>query len=255
MESFFSAFTTVQGWIDLLTLIIMEIVLGIDNIIFIAIVTGFLSSKSDQTKARRLGLSFALIFRIGLLFTLSYLAHLQKPFFTLGGYPISGRGLVLMAGGMFLIIKTFNEIRHKFLIADNEESEKSRKINLFQAIIQITIIDIVFSFDSIITAVGLVDHVPIMVVAVIIAMFVMLAFAPYVSAFIEKYPTLKMLALVFLVVIGLNLVAEACESAHLIHIPEYVNVKMYSYFAFAFALTVELLNVRLHHVKERKSNK
>jgi predicted tellurium resistance membrane protein TerC len=137
MEAFFSAFTTVQGLIDLLTLIIMEIVLGIDNIIFIAIVTGFLSSKSDQNKARRLGLSFALIFRIALLFTLSYLAHLQEPFFTLGSYPVSGRGLVLLAGGMFLIIKTFNEIRHKFLIADNEESEKSRKINLFQAIIRL----------------------------------------------------------------------------------------------------------------------
>jgi predicted tellurium resistance membrane protein TerC len=253
MEAFFTAFTTAQGWIDLLTLLIMEIVLGIDNIIFIAIITGFLSSKSDQIKARRLGLFFALIFRIALLFTLSYLAHLQEPFFKLAGFPVSGRGLVLLAGGLFLIIKTSNEIRHRFLISDHEETEKSRKINLFQAIIQITIIDIVFSFDSIITAVGLVEHVPIMVVAVVIAMFVMLAFAPYVSAFIEKYPTLKMLALAFLIVIGLNLVAEACESAHLIHIPEHVDLKIYSYVAFAFALIVELLNIRLHHVKERKT--
>jgi len=251
MESFFASFTHLQGWIDLLTLVVMEIVLGIDNIIFIAIVTGYIQKKDDQRKARALGLSFALIFRIALLFTLSTLAHMQEGLFYIGPYPVSGRGLVLLGGGLFLVIKTINEIRHKFKIADHEESAKARQMNLVQAIVQITIIDIVFSFDSIITAVGLVDHVPIMVVAVVIAMLVMLAFAPYVSAFIEKYPTLKMLALVFLVVVGINLLAEAFESAHVIHIPEYVDLKMYSYVAFAFAIIVELLNIRLHHVKTR----
>ncbi|MFM2195582.1 MAG: hypothetical protein RL092_1182 [Bacteroidota bacterium] len=252
MQNFFEAFYNLQGWMDLLTLVVMEIVLGIDNIIFIAIVTGYLSSKSEQKSARFLGLTFALVFRIGLLFTLSFIAHLENGIFNIGHYPITGRGIVLFLGGLFLIVKTSNEIWHKFKIADKEEKSSTQKISLVQAILQITLIDIVFSVDSIITAVGLSDHVAIMIVAVIISMIVMLLFAPHVSSFIEKYPTLKMLALVFLVVIGLNLVLEALESAKAIHIPEYVDVKIYSYVAFGFALLVELLNIRLHHVKMKK---
>lgn len=252
MQNFFEAFSHLQGWLDLLTLVIMEIVLGIDNIIFIAIVTGNLNQEKEQKSARLLGLTFALVFRIGLLFTLSFIAHLENGIFSVGPFPITGRGVVLFLGGLFLIIKTFNEIRNKFKIADKEEKISDQKITLFKAIIQITLIDIVFSIDSIITAVGLSNHVAIMVVAVIISMIVMLIFAPHVSAFIEKYPTLKMLALVFLIIIGLNLVLEALESAKAIHIPEYVDVKMYSYVAFGFALLVELLNIRLHHVKTKK---
>ena len=167
----------------------------------------------------------------------------------------------MFGGGAFLIVKTVTEIYHKFKIADKEETAKSRQLTWSQAILQITLIDIVFSFDSIITAVGVTADNPnaalalaTMIMAVIVAMIAMLMFAPYVSDFIEKYPTLKMLALVFLVVIGLNLVLEALESAKAIHIPEYVDVKIYSYVAFGFALLVELLNIRLHHVKSKRGS-
>jgi predicted tellurium resistance membrane protein TerC len=253
MHEFLTPFESASGIIDLFTLIIMEIVLGIDNIIFIAIICGYISNKKEQARARFIGLTLALVVRIILLSSISYITQMTNPFFHIGHAPVTGRGLILFAGGMFLIIKTTTEIYHKFKIADNEESAKSRKLTLGQAILQITFIDIVFSFDSIITAVGLSNHVPVMVMAVIVAMIVMLLFAPYVSTFIEKYPTIKMLALAFLVVIGIVLTLEALEDAHLIHMPEGVDIKTFAYIALAFSMIVELLNIRLRNVKERKS--
>ena len=252
MHDFLLPFESVSGIIDLFTLIVMEIVLGIDNIIFIAIICGYISSKKEQARARFIGLTMALVVRIILLSTISFINQLTDPFFHLGPFPVTGRGLILFAGGMFLIIKTTSEIYHKFKIADKEESAKSRQLTMGQAILQITFIDIVFSFDSIITAVGLSNHIPVMVMAVIVAMIVMLLFAPYVSNFIEKYPTIKMLALTFLVVIGLILTLEALEDAHILHLPEGVDIKTYAYIALAFSMIVELLNVRLRNVKERK---
>jgi predicted tellurium resistance membrane protein TerC len=252
MHDFLVPFESVSGVIDLFTLIVMEIVLGIDNIIFIAIICGYISSKKEQARARFIGLSMALVVRIILLSTISFITQLTDPFFHLGLYPVTGRGLILFAGGMFLIIKTTSEIYHKFKIADKEESAKSRQLTMGQAILQITFIDIVFSFDSIITAVGLSNHIPVMVMAVIVAMIVMLLFAPYVSSFIEKYPTIKMLALTFLVVIGLILTLESLEDAHILHLPEGVDIKTYAYIALAFSMIVELLNIRLRNVKERK---
>ena len=154
-----------------------------------------------------------------------------------------------------MLVKTNNEIYHKFKEADHEEKANSRKMNFFQAVLQITFIDIVFSFDSIITAVGLSNNIPIMIMAVVVAMIVMLLFAPYVSEFIEKYPTLKMLALTFLLLIGAILLMEALEDAHILHLPENVDIKMYAYVALAFALSVEMLNIRMNNVKLKRTKK
>jgi predicted tellurium resistance membrane protein TerC len=235
MAEFFEPLMTGDGLISLFTLILMEIVLGVDNIIFIAILTGYVPKK-EQRKARVIGLSFALIARIILLFTISWLAHLVHPIFMIGDFGVSGRDLILFAGGIFLVIKTIKEIYHKIKISDHKEDPKARQMNLRQAIIQITLIDIVFSFDSILTAVGLSNQIVIMVLAVIVAMVVMILFAPYVSGFIEKYPTLKMLALVFLVVIGGLLIAEAFH----FHVD-----KSYIYVAMIFSIIVEVLNIRM----------
>ena len=230
----------------------MEIVLGIDNIIFIAIICGQIPNKKEAARARFFGLTLALIVRIILLSTISFIAHMVDPLYSFGSIGITGRGLILFGGGVFLLVKTTNEIYYKFKEADHEEKANSRKLTWVQAILQITLIDIVFSFDSIITAVGLSNNVPIMVMAVIVAMIVMLLFAPYVSEFIEKYPTLKMLALAFLVVIGLILLLESLEDARILHMPEGVDIKTYAYIALAFSVTVEMLNIRLHNVKMRK---
>lgn len=246
-------FQSATGIIDLLTLVVMEIVLGIDNIIFIAIICGYIENKKQQSRARFIGLTMALVVRIILLSTISFITQMVNPFFHLGDHPITGRGLILFAGGMFLIVKTTLEIYHKFKAADSEEAAKSRRLTMGQAILQITFIDIVFSFDSIITAVGLSNHIPVMVMAVVISMIVMLLFAPYVSNFIERYPTIKMLALVFLIVIGLILTLEALEDAHFLHMAEGVDVKTYAYVALAFAMIVELLNIRLRNVKEKSA--
>ncbi len=253
MHEYLAPFQSVSGIVDLLTLVLMEIVLGIDNIIFIAIICGYIPGKKNQSRARFIGLALALVVRVILLSMISLITKMVDPFFHLGTIPVTGRGLILFAGGMFLIIKTVTEIAHKFRVADREESAKSRQLTMGQAILQITFIDIVFSFDSIITAVGLSNHIPVMVMAVVVAMIVMLLFAPYVSAFIEKYPTIKMLALTFLVVIGIILVLEAMEDARILHLPEGVDIKTYSYIALLFALVVELLNIRLRNVKLRKS--
>jgi predicted tellurium resistance membrane protein TerC len=259
MHSYIEVFSSFEALFNLITLVVLEIVLGIDNIIFIAIICGYIPNKRDQKRARFIGLMLALVVRVMLLSTISLITKMVDPFFHLGHIPITGRGLILFGGGAFLIIKTISEIYHKFKIADKEETAKSRQMTWTQAIFQITLIDIVFSFDSIITAIGVTADNPnadlalaTMIMAVVIAMIAMLLFAPYVSDFIEKYPTIKMLALTFLVVIGLILVIEALEDAHVIHLPEYLNIKVYGYVALAFSVIVETLNIRLKNVKERK---
>jgi len=258
MESYLQVFSSLGGIISLLTLVLLEIVLGIDNIIFIAIICGYIPDKKEQKRARFIGLMLALIVRIILLSTITFITKMVNPFFFIGDAPITGRGLILFGGGAFLIIKTINEIRHKFKIVDKEEEANSRNMSWTQAIVQITLIDIVFSFDSIITAVGVTADNPnaalalaTMIMAVVIAMIVMLLFAPYVSDFIEKYPTIKMLALAFLVVIGIILVVEALESAMILHIPEGINIKTYGYVALVFSMIVEMLNIRHKNVVER----
>jgi len=260
MDAYLEVFSSFSSFISLFTLVMLEIVLGIDNIIFIAIICGYIPNKKEQKKARFIGLMLAMVVRIILLSTITFITKMVDPWFYVGSIPITGRGLILFSGGTFLIIKTISEIYHKFKIADKEETNKSRKMTWTQAIVQITIIDIVFSFDSIITAVGVTSDNPnaalalaTMIMAVVIAMIAMLLFAPYVSDFIEKYPTIKMLALAFLVVIGIILLMEALEDAHVFHLPEGVNIKIYAYVALAFSVIVESLNIRLKNVKERRS--
>jgi len=223
---------------SLLTLTIMEIVLGIDNVIFISILSGRLEPK-DQGKARLIGLALALIMRIILLYTISWIVGFDKPLITdFFGMDISVRDLILFAGGLFLIYKSTAEIHDK-LEGPEDEANKGVRLGLFSAIIQIVLLDIVFSFDSILTAIGLVEDpsrdILIMVVAVVISLFIMLLFARPISDFVNKHPTIKMLALSFLLMIGLLLVAEGFHK----HIP-----KGYIYFAMTFSLFVEILNLR-----------
>ena len=232
---------TPEGIVSLTTLIFLEIVLGIDNIIFIAVICGYLPKK-DQKRARTIGLMLAMIFRILLLLGISYLVHLVQPLFSISSLEISGRDLILFAGGVFLIYKTVQEIYHKLLEPKIGEEKKEKFLTVSQAIIQITFIDIIFSFDSILTAVGLSRDLPVMITAVVLSMFVMLMFAPYVSDFILKYPTIKMLALVFLVAIGVLLVLEGTH----IHVE-----KNYIYFGMGFSLIVELLNIRLRKIRHQ----
>lgn len=262
MEAYLEVFSTFGGILSLFTLIVLEIVLGIDNIIFIAIICGYIPNRKEQKRARFIGLMLALIVRVILLSTITLITKMVDPFFHIGSIPVTGRGFILFGGGAFLIIKTISEIYHKFRIADDEILSSDRNMSWAKAIFQITLIDIVFSFDSIITAVGVTSDNPdaslalaTMIMAVVVAMIAMLLFAPYVSDFIEKYPTIKMLALTFLVVIGIILVTEALEDAHVIHLPEGVNIKIYAYIALAFSLIVESLNIRFKNVKERKFKK
>jgi predicted tellurium resistance membrane protein TerC len=235
---------TLDGVISLVTLVLLEIVLGIDNIIFIAILCSYLP-KSEQQRARVLGLSMALVMRVLLLMGISWLAHLTEPLFSISGFGASGRDLILFAGGLFLIYKTVSEIYHKLKGHAEGVVPAEKKLTVSQAILQIMVIDVVFSFDSILTAVGLSNNLLIMIVAVVVAMIVMIFFARYVSDFINKYPTIKMLALAFLVCIGVLLLFESLH----IHV-----AKSYIYFAMVFSLLVELLNIRFRKVKSRESN-
>ncbi len=238
----FDIFTSVDTWISLFTLTLMEIVLGIDNIIFISIVAGKLPA-SEQGKARTIGLMLALIFRVILLLFISYIVGMKDPLFSLdlpfmeAHFDVTGRDLILLGGGLFLIAKSTTEIHGK-LEGEEEDHTKVQKVvhSLGKVIFQIILIDIVFSFDSILTAVGLVDHVTIMIIAVIISMGIMLAFSKVISDFVNNRPTIKMLALAFLIMIGFMLVLEALHQ----HVP-----KGYIYFAMAFSLSVEILNQRL----------
>jgi predicted tellurium resistance membrane protein TerC len=231
-----TAFATPEGIFSLLTLTLMEIVLGIDNLIFIAIVSAKLATKKEQGKARTIGLAIALMFRIFLLFSISWIIGLKDPIFSISIVAITGRDLILFVGGLFLIIKTTKEIlekinqRHEAVAHDKSKTA----LTLQSAIVQITFLDIIFSFDSILTAVGLIRNVAIMIAAVIISMIVMLVFSAKVADFINRHPTVKMLALTFLVAIGVLLVLES------LHIE---IDKGYVYSGLVFALIVELLNM------------
>lgn len=230
-----TALSTPEGLFSLITLGLMEIVLGIDNLIFIAIVSSKLKSKADQDKARVIGLTIALFFRICLLFSISWIIGMKNALFTIGTLEVTGRDLILFAGGVFLVVKTIKEIIEKINhhpISTKEQN--SVALSLQSAIIQITFLDIIFSFDSILTAVGLIRNVAIMIAAVIISMIVMLVFSAKVSDFINRHPTVKMLALTFLVAIGVLLVLES------LHIE---IEKGYVYSGLVFALIVELLNM------------
>ena len=225
-------FLTADGLVALLTLTALEIVLGIDNVVFIAIISGSLPA-AQQAGARRLGLALALLTRVALLFTISWMMGLTRPLVTVAGGEISGRDLILWAGGLFLIFKATREIYAK-VEAPPERPAAGR--GGFAAVVgQIMVLDIVFSLDSVITAVGMVNHLPVMVAAIVLAMAVMLFAMESVNRVIERHPSLKVLALAFLILIGVVLVAEGFEQ----HIP-----RGYIYFAMAFSLGVELLNIR-----------
>jgi predicted tellurium resistance membrane protein TerC len=231
--------TNPEIWIALVTLTSLEIVLGIDNIIFISILAGKLPGN-QQAKARQLGLSLAMFVRIGLLFSLSWVIGLTTPLFTVFHHPISGRDLILLIGGLFLLGKSTFEI-HEKLEGEEGHAETKLKVSFTGVIVQILLLDIVFSLDSVITAVGMVRQLPVMIAAVVIAVGIMLVAAGSVSDFVERHPTIKMLALSFLLLIGFSLLAEGLE----FHIP-----KGYIYFAMGFSVFVEMLNLRLRHKPE-----
>jgi len=224
-----------NAWIGLLTLTVLEIVLGIDNIIFISILASKLP-REQQPKARRLGLMGAFGTRLLLLFSIAWIVRLTAPLFEVFGRPISGRSLILLLGGLFLIGKATFEIHGKLEGEDDHGGATKVAASMGAVIAQIMVIDIVFSLDSVITAVGMVDSVWIMVIANVIALAIMLMSANGIAGFVDRHPTVKMLALAFLVLIGTNLVAEGFGH----HIP-----KGYTYFAMAFSVAVEMLNLRM----------
>jgi predicted tellurium resistance membrane protein TerC len=226
--------TDPQGWIAFLTLVALELVLGVDNVIFISILAGKLPPES-RSKARRTGIALAVISRILLLLSLSWVIGLTKPLFEIRQFEISGRDLILIFGGLFLLAKATHEIHEKM---EGVEGHASAKVGatFSSVILQILILDVVFSLDSVITAVGMVDHLSIMVAAVIISALVMIAAADPLSAFVDRHPTVKMLALSFLLLIGFTLIVEGLHQ----HIS-----KGYIYFAMGFSVFVEMLNLRL----------
>ena len=227
-----------QAWLAFVTLSLLEIVLGIDNIIFISILVGRL--PHEQRKSARIGgLAFAMLTRVALLFSIVWLTRLVKPLFSVGPQPVSGRDLILFVGGLFLLAKSTLEIHHT-LEGASEDQRKTRVFsNFFLTIAQIGIIDIVFSLDSVFTAVGLAKDLPVMVAAVIVSILVMMVVSGAISDFVDRHPTIKILALSFLILIGVALVAEG---AHF-EIP-----KGYLYFAMAFSVCVEMINIRLRRL-------
>jgi predicted tellurium resistance membrane protein TerC len=226
--------TDPQTWIAFVTLTILELVLGIDNIVFISILAGKLP-PAHQQRARTLGLGLAMLLRIALLFSLSWIIRLTAPLVTVFGQAISGRDLILLGGGVFLIGKSTYEIHEKL---EGEEGHASARIPpaFLGVLIQILLLDIVFSLDSVITAVGMTDQFGVMIAAVVVAVVCMMVFAGPISRFVERHPTVKMLALSFLLLIGVTLIAEGLDR----HIP-----KGYIYFAMAFSVFVEMLNLKL----------
>jgi len=230
-----------NAWIALLTLTAIEIVLGIDNVVFIAILAGRLP-KEQQARARFLGLAAALVSRVVLLLLISVIIALTEPLFSVLGVEISGRDLVLLVGGLFLLGKSTVEIHAE--VEGKEHGRTNAKAATMGAVVaQIFVLDVVFSLDSVITAIGLAEEVPIMIAAIVVAMIVMMVAAGSISGFIERHPTLKVLALSFLLMIGLMLVVEAFD----VHVS-----KGYIYFAMAFSLAVELLNIRARLRRRRR---
>ncbi|MCK4903273.1 MAG: TerC family protein [Candidatus Marinimicrobia bacterium] len=221
-------------WIALLTLTALEIVLGIDNIIFITVLAGRLP-KEHRNRGRIIGLAMAMITRILLLLSLTWIMGLTKPLFQMLSQDISGSDIILLFGGLFLLAKSTHEI-HSNLEGNEDHIEKPKVVSFASIIIQIALLDIIFSLDSVITAVGLVNQLPVMITAIIIAIIVMMIYAKSIGDFVESHPTIKMLALSFLILVGFSLVGEGLE----LHIP-----KGYIYFAMAFSVAVEMLNIKM----------
>ena len=228
-------------WIALLTLTALEIVLGIDNIIFITVLAGRLP-ENERNRGRIIGLAMAMITRILLLLSLTWIMGLTKPLFQLLSYEISGRDIILLIGGLFLLAKSTHEI-HANLEGEEERVETSKAVSFVGVITQIAILDIVFSLDSVITAVGLVNQIPVMVAAIIIAIIVMMVSAKSIGDFVESHPTIKILALSFLILVGVSLIGEGLD----LHIP-----KGYIYFAMAFSVGVEMLNIKMRSRRKTK---
>ncbi len=228
--------TSSEAWIALLTLTFLEVVLGIDNLVFISILTGRLPAE-QRTKARRIGLGLALGARIALLFSISLVMRLTTPLFSFAGNEFAGKDIILLGGGLFLMWKSVSEIHHK-LEGDEaaQHGEPKKAVTFGSVLVQIALLDLVFSLDSVITAVGMAQDIAVMVIAVLISVGVMLAFVDPICAFVEAHPTVKMLALSFLLLIGMTLVGEGTG----FHIP-----KGYVYFAMGFSVFVEVLNLRL----------
>jgi predicted tellurium resistance membrane protein TerC len=226
--------TSAEGWIALATLTILEIVLGIDNIVFISILAGKLRQQ-ERGRARRIGLSLAMFIRIALLWSITWVIRLTAPLFTVLSQEISGRDLILLIGGLFLIAKSTREI-HEKLEGDEGEGTTRVAASFAGVIVQILLLDIIFSLDSVITAVGMAEDLAVMVIAVILAVGVMLVSAGAISDFVDRHPTVKMLALSFLLLIGVSLIAEGLDQ----HIP-----KGYIYFAMGFSVFVEMINLRI----------
>ena len=242
MDALANAFawtSSAEGWIALLTLTALEIVLGIDNIVFISILAGKLRLE-ERDRARKVGLFLAMFIRIALLLSITWVMGLTAPVFATLGQAISGRDLILIIGGLFLIAKSTHEIHDKL---EGEEGHGSAKVaaSFVAVIIQILLLDIVFSLDSVITAVGMAEDVSVMILAVIVAVAVMLFSAAPISDFVEKHPTVKMLALSFLILIGVSLLGEGFDQ----HIP-----KGYIYFAMGFSIFVEMINLRVRKKSE-----
>ena len=234
-------FLQFDTWIALLTLTFMEIVLGIDNIIFISIVASKLPQK-QQAKARILGLSLALIMRILLLLSITWIIQLTDPVLTIADFELSWRDIILAAGGAFLLVKSVLEIHHK--VEGDEFEQVVKNISSFgYAIVQIVLLDIIFSFDSILTAIGLTNELLLMIIAVVVSIVVMMIFAKAVSDFVNKYPTVQILALSFLILIGFMLIVEGLHY----HVP-----KGYIYFAVFFSLIIEMLNIRYSTKRTKK---
>jgi predicted tellurium resistance membrane protein TerC len=224
-----------HAWLALATLTLLEIVLGVDNIIFISILCGRLP-EHQRAKARTIGLALAMLMRIGLLFSLAWMMTLTEPLFSLFGKEISGRDLILIGGGLFLLWKSVHEIHNSLEGTDDATAPPVVAATFGAVLVQIAVIDIVFSLDSVITAVGMVDNVTLMVIAIVLAVGVMLVAAGPISEFVDRHPTIKMLALSFLILVGVALIGEGWD----LHIP-----KGYIYFAMAFAVGVEMLNLKI----------
>jgi len=227
--------TQPEVYVSLLTLTAMEIVLGIDNIVFISILTGKLPPE-EQGRARTIGLSLALILRVGLLFAISWVMGLTEPLFELFDKTFSGRDLILLGGGLFLVAKATHEIHDKLEVSHTDEGGQAKRRNFALILAQIMVLDIVFSLDSVITAVGMAQHVFVMVIAMMVAVGIMLVFSGAISDFVNRHPSMKILALSFLLLIGVMLIAEGMG--------QHVS-KGYIYFAMSFSLAVELLNMRM----------
>ncbi|MEO6823572.1 MAG: TerC family protein [Nitrosospira sp.] len=228
-----------EAWVALATLTTLEIVLGIDNIIFISILVGRLP-EAQRDFARRMGLGLAMLSRLGLLFSISWVMSLTEPWFTVLGNSISGRDIVLIGGGLFLLFKATHEI-HNSMEGVEEGRSTVVATSLGMVLLQIAVLDIVFSLDSVITAVGLVEHVTLMAIAIILAVLVMLIAAKPIGDFVDTHPTIKILALSFLILVGATLIVEGFN----IHVP-----KGYIYFAMAFSVSVEFLNLRMRKKRE-----